>query len=305
MRSRSLWLCAALLVLAGCSSEPTEPRVLKLPSDSGSSASPGGQGKSIDKDDNAGDKSGKSGGDAGAAEPGAADGNDGAQGSGGDGGEGVDGSVSDRGGGEHDAALFLEPGDYTYAQSGYREYCAGSCEREMLPPESVTRAHVSSGSGRDATVVTEERSDEGVVRITTRYEGRAASVLEVYTRLVYRGFEFERTYRPDPPVLQLVSDLEVGRHWDGSWDGDVSGDYEAAVVSRETVMVGGKVIQTMKVFTVTNYRGELRGRSDIASWVDPQTLAVVKSKGVVNLDSDLGSYSTRFRMTLSKGPGYP
>jgi hypothetical protein len=153
-------------------------------------------------------------------------------------------------------------------------------------------------------IVSEEDSQGGTTRTTTAYRDRVASVQEVYTRVSYDGVNFERTYRPDPPVITLVYPLTVGRDWHGSWKGDVSGDYEAAVASNESVTVGGRHIATRKVFSVTNFRGEFQGRADLTAWIDPQTLAVVRAKGVVHLKSSYGGYNTKFEMILSSGPSY-
>ncbi|MDQ1605609.1 MAG: hypothetical protein QOE01_3457, partial [Actinomycetota bacterium] len=101
-----------------------------------------------------------------------------------------------------------------------------------------------------------------------------------------------------------VYPLTVGRDWHGSWKGDVSGDYEAAVASAESVTVGGSHIATRKVFSVTNFRGEFQGRADLTAWIDPQTLAVVRAKGIVHLKSSYGGYNTKFEMSLSSGPSY-
>jgi hypothetical protein len=308
-------LLLAIVLLAACAGSETEPRVLEVPSSSPSSkVAHAGNGQDGSSDGGSSkNKRGRSNGDgtggpddaSGAKDEGVAGSTGGAEGNGSDedgADEGSsDGATSD---GASELALFPAPGDYTYSQSGYREFCNGTCDREDLPDRQVIRSSTRTRSAEGAVVVNEQSSDEGSVRMVTRYEDRAASVLEVYTRLAYRGFEFERTYRPDPPVLQFDADLSVGRHWQGSWRGDVSGDYEAAVVARESVAAAGGTISTLKVFTVTNFRGEFRGRSDITAWLDPETLAVVKTKGLVDLDSDFGSYRTKFTTQLVSAPAY-
>jgi hypothetical protein len=39
-------------------------------------------------------------------------------------------------------------------------------------------------------------------------------------------------------------------------------------------------------------------------WIDPTTLAVVKTKGLVHVENDFATYGTKFNATLLSGPGY-
>jgi hypothetical protein len=255
---------------------------------------PGGSGSATGDDGGNGD--GPGGGSGSGPSSGGADrGDDPGEGNGGDGGP-VAGHSPRR-------ASFPDAGTFTYAQSGYREFCTASCEREPLPARQDVVQTVRS-QGDDAVVITEQNSDDSTIRATTRYRDGMGAVEEVYTRLKYEAFEYEKTYRPNPPVVTVPTDLSVGRTWKGSWQGDVSGDYKGAVVSRETVSVGGRNIDALKIFSVTNFHGEFEGRSDLVAWLDPSTLAVLRSKANVHLKSSFGTYNTKFDTKLLEGPGY-
>lgn len=304
IRMFAVAICA--LLLAACAGDPGSPTTLAGPPTTASDAGSGsdgpsekGGGSGTGSGDPAGtseDSGGSSGSSSGRTGGGGADRGD-------DPGEGNDGGPV--AGHATGGVLYPEGGEYSYEQSGFREFCTASCDREPLPARQRVAQTVQRTIQNGAVVVSEQNSDGGTVRMTTRYQDRAAAVEEVYTRLRYDAFDYEKTYRPDPPVVTLVSRLTVGRTWEGSWRGDVSGHYEAAVVSSETVPVGGRRIDVVKIFSVTEFRGELKGRSDLVAWVDPHTLTVVKSKGVVHLESSLGTYNTKFQTTLLDGPPYP
>jgi hypothetical protein len=302
-----------LLLFSACSSgQRAAPGVANVsPTTRGAGAEKGAAGKkATDKKasdsakkrpGNGGDPSSSGAPEGRASEPGDGGGNGGTDGSSGTSQPSGDGSAPNG----RDTALYPAAGDYSYAQKGYREFCSGTCDREALPARATTSLRVTGASTNGATVVSEQNAEEGTVRMTTDYKDRDAHVSEVYTRFAYEGFEFEKTYRPDPPVLSLSWPLDVGRHWEGSWDAEVSGDYEAAVAAREPVVVGGETVQALKVFTVTRFRGDFKGRSDLVVWIDPGTLAIVKTKGFVHLESGFGTYNTKFSSQLLSGPRYP
>jgi hypothetical protein len=143
-----------------------------------------------------------------------------------------------------------------------------------------------------------------LVRTTTVYSGGSAHVTEVYVRMGYQGFVFENRYRPSPPVEVLRFPLKTGDAWSGSWKADTSGSYEARVVDREVISVGGRDFRAFKVSTTTTFRGEFEGSSDAQVWIDPDTRAVLRTSGLLRLKTDLGGYNTAFQTDLISGPGY-
>ena len=267
----------------------------------GSQGDAGGAGGSGDAGAGGGSGSGGSGDSGGSSiSDGGSGGGDDSSGSGGSGGGG--GSAPRSSGG---SALFPQSGKYVYSQSGYEEFCAGTCDRQKLPRrQSITSSLTSRGSD-SAVVVTEMRSSRGrLTRTTTRFSRASADITEVYIKFTYSGYEFNQTYRPQPAVESLRFPLAEGDRWSGRWSGDVSGDYRASVVGRETVNAGGSSVEAFKIQTTTHFRGDFEGTANATIWVDPRTKSVVRTAGNLSVDSRFGSYSTGFATSLMSGPGY-
>ena len=225
------------------------------------------------------------------------------EGPGGGDGSGTGGGSSPRGSGG--GALFPASGTYVYSQGGYEEFCAGTCDRQELPPRQSVTSSLTGRGPSSAVVVTNMRASRGrLTRTTTRYSRASADITEVHIKFTYSGYEFNQTYRPKPPVPSLRFPMAKGDRWAAGWTGDVSGDYQASVVGKEAVKVGGRSVQAMRVETTTNFRGDFEGTANATIWVDPKTKAVVRTAGNLSVDSSFGSYSTGFVTTLSSGPGY-
>lgn len=232
----------------------------------------------------------------------------------GDGSEGkvVAGSPDDDLGGdgaarkESERAPYPAPGDYVYAQEGYEEFCSGpSCDRYDLARRQKMTALLTARSSRGDEITTEVRGEgDRVMRTTTFYSRARAVVTSVYVRLGYEGFVFENDYAPDPPIEVLQLPLREGTAWAGEWEADTSGSYEARVAGSETVMVGGRKIDAFKIVTRVIYRGEFRGTGDTQIWVEPKSLAVVKTSGFLRLKSNFGGYNTAFQTDLVSGPRF-
>ena len=58
--------------------------------------------------------------------------------------------------------------------------------------------------------------------------------------------------------------------------------------------MGGRSVQAFRYETFTEFRGQFDGRSKVTSWIDPATKAIVKTRGVLNVTSAFGRYSTSF-----------
>ena len=326
MQSRTIFAAlAAALVLAACGSSSPIPESQPEASSAanGSESSKGGvasksgnedTGKGKDGSDGggsqggAGDGADSNGGGAGggsgsgSGDQGSSDGSDGSS-NGGGGGTGSGGGTSPRGSGG--SALFPASGTYIYSQSGYEEFCSGTCDKQKLPRRQSVTSSLTDRGPTSAVVVTEMRSSRGrLTRTTTRYSRASADITEVYIKFTYSGYEFNQTYRPQPPVESLKFPLTEGDKWSGRWSGDVSGDYRASVVGREKVNAGGSSVEAVRLQTTTHFRGDFEGTANATIWVDPRTKAVVRTAGNLSVDSNFGSYSTGFATTLISGRGY-
>ncbi len=204
------------------------------------------------------------------------------------------------------SAAYPAAGRYSYAQTGWEEFCqAGACERRDLPTTQIVASKVAGRSGGATTIVTEARPSDGrVTRTTLRFTDDLALITRVYVRVSYQGFTFENTYDPQPPVESLRFPMRVGDRWSGRWDARTSGNYSVAVEGRTRLTVGGGAVNAYRVVTATDFRGEFEGRADITLWIDPATKAIVKSVGQMRLRSAFGGYNTDFEINLRDAPGY-
>ncbi len=207
---------------------------------------------------------------------------------------------------DQSSALFTAAGDYVYRQTGYERFCdAATCEREELPDRQSVKVTVKRRTSDSAVVVAEaEASGNRMMRTTTRFTRRVASVTDVYARFSYQGFTFENSYRPDPPVESLRFPLSGGQSWAGRWRDSTSGTYNFKVTGREQIAVGGRAVQAFKIVYDMTFRGEFNGTSEGTVWVDPATRVAVATSGRLDLRSSFGRYTTEGRTQLTSGPRY-
>ena len=328
---RTLALLSTVLLLTACGSDSETPEVglENSASPGGATAQENGGGEKSD-DTNKGSKGTKGDGSGGSAkkgggadvtdtdegdldgggtgDTGGGGGSAPSGGSGGSPGSGGGGTPSSDGGsnrGSGGGAMFPASGTYVFAQNGYEEFCAGTCQKEQLPRRQPVKSSLASRSSGSATVVTEMRSSNSrMTRTTTRFTKSSADITEVYVKFSYSGYQFNQTYRPQPPVESIRFPIVDGDSWSGSWKGDVSGSYSVAVQGREAVSVNGRSVNAAKLQTRTQFRGDFKGTATATVWVDPKTKAIVKTAGNLAVESNFGSYSTAFSTVLTSGPGY-
>ena len=298
-------LLATLLVLTACASEAR--RIIDDPDASNETAEVPDGSRGDKKDD---PKKRTRGGDAtgGASDANGSDGEEGEdRGDGDTSTGGSDGGDGGGGGGGGNAAPYPAAGTYTYSQSGYEEFCdsAGNCDKEKLPSRQPVTLTYESRSGSSATVVTEQQaSGSRLARTWTRYTPSGAHITKAYVRFEYSGFRFERTYVPEPPVEALRFPFATGEAWSGKWKAATSGSYSAKVGSATTTTVKGREVTAYRVETTTEFRGDFEGKSRVTAYYDPETKGLVAAKGVLNVTSQFGRYTTVFDMKLINAPGY-
>lgn len=202
---------------------------------------------------------------------------------------------------------YPDAGTYTFAQSGYEEFCdsAGRCDREKLPSRQPVKLAYEDRSGSSATVVTEQRaSDSRVARTWTSFTPSGAHITKVYVLMEYSGFRFERTYVPQPAVEAMRFPFTGGEGWSGKWQASTSGSYSVKVGGTTKIEVGGRGVTAYRIDTATEFRGDFQGKSSVTAYYDVDTKALIAAKGVLNVTSQFGRYSTAFDTKLLDGPGY-
>jgi hypothetical protein len=197
-------------------------------------------------------------------------------------------------------------GTYTFAQSGYEEFCdsAGRCDKENLPSRQPTKLSYDQRTDDSAVVVMEQQAGSRVARSWTRFTPSGAHITKLYVRMVYSGFRFERTYVPQPPVEAFRFPFQEGEAWSGRWKAQTSGTYSVRIGAPREIEIGGRTVTAYPVDTTTTFTGDFEGRSRITALVDPRTKSVVASDGALNVTSQFGRYSTVFETKLLGGPGY-
>ena len=309
MRKLCAVLVVAVLLVGGCATEDTAPEAPEDRVDVGDrnddgSKKDGGKERADEKDGGRGDGSGKKPFKKDGGKP--DDGRSGDAGSG-NGDDATGGDGSDDGGGAPSTSAYPAAGTYTFAQKGYEEFCdtAGNCDKQRLPSRQPVKTTYESRSGSSAVVVTEQKASQSrLARTWTRFTPSGAHITKVYVRFEYSGFRFERTYVPEPSVEALRFPFDAGSSWSGRWRASTSGSYQVEVGAARSVPVGNKSVKAFPVATTTEFRGDFEGRSKITTYIDPRTKAIVAAKGVLNVTSQFGRYSTLFETGLVDGPGY-
>jgi hypothetical protein len=197
-------------------------------------------------------------------------------------------------------------GTYTFAQSGYEEFCdsAGRCDKENLPSRQPTKLRYDQRTDDSAVVVMEQQAGSRVARSWTRFTPSGGHITKFYVRMVYSGFRFERTYVPQPPVEAFRFPFKEGEAWSGRWKAQTSGTYSVRIGAPREIEIGGRTVTAYPVDTTTTFTGDFEGRSRITAFVDPRTKSVIASDGALNVTSQFGRYSTVFETKLLGGPGY-
>jgi len=215
----------------------------------------------------------------------------------------TDGSTATR----NKSTSYPASGTYTFAQSGYEEFCdsAARCDRERLPARQRVRLVYETRNASSAIVVSEQKASKSrLSRTWVRYTPSGAHITKVYIRFEYSGFGLERTYVPEPPVEALRFPLQAGSEWSGRWRASTSGSYEVTVGKERRIAVRGRDVVAYPVRTTTEFRGDFDGKSRITTYVDRRSKAVIAAEGVLNVTSQFGRYTTVFETRLSGGPGY-
>jgi hypothetical protein len=210
----------------------------------------------------------------------------------------VDTSVDE----EPGAALaFPATGRYEFSQSGWEEFCQTTCSREDLPPRQFVDVFHRSTSGKSALVETFTRSsDDRESRSTIRYSSSRALITELFSKVTYGGVTFSDSIEPEPPIVSLTFPLEVGDQWSGSWSDETSGDYRVSIAGRDSI-AGHEVVA---IESTTVFSGRYDGEARLDAWIDPETNMILKSRGRLEIESNFGTYRTRFSATIDSGPGY-
>ena len=186
------------------------------------------------------------------------------------------------------------PGRYAFASRGVIETRRDGkvVERRQLPKTM------------DA-YVTDARTVGGVscFRVQNRLTGEIADTATFALRgeeLFLVAVELQSggdlvTYVPNPAIRSLdPKELE----WTGTFAGTTQGDYQASVVGRRTIKVGGRRVRTVGVELRSTFAGDLQGWQTATTWlsVDEKLPVIIDSETV--REYGLDQYRAKFHAVL-------
>ena len=299
MRTQAIVLMA-FLVFVSCTgdtgSQDPDGNVLSLPEEGESTTGPDEGGQTSSKDGESANRDAKDDDDRAAPD------------STSDRSEGTDGGTAKESRGTGAASLPIPAaGSYSFVQGGWEELCqASNCDRSDLPPsqtveisydeKTATRAVFLSrteGSGsRSQTITYDVRNDEALI---TRLESTFSS----------GAFNFTAEIVPSPPVRAGMFPVTVGDSWSGRWEDrndNIDGAYRFDVVGQDRMSIDGKQEDVAVVDTTMVLSGDYRGTNEMRLWVIPDEFTIVASKGFTEIESQYGTYRSRFTTSYRSGP---
>jgi hypothetical protein len=206
------------------------------------------------------------------------------------------------------SALSLpQAGSYSYVQTGWEELCqAARCDRSDLPPnQTVDIAYRTRSAERG--IFTSETRNAGSRTQTLTYDVRddRAFITALESTFSTGSFRFRSEIVPQPPVVAAVFPLRVGKSWSGRWEdrnGNVDGSYRFEVVGRDRASVDGRTEDVVAIDVKPDLSGDFEGVNEMRMWIVPRDLTIAATKGFVDIDSQYGTYRSRFTTSYRSGP---
>jgi hypothetical protein len=198
-------------------------------------------------------------------------------------------------------------GSYTYTQSGWEELCqASNCDRSDLPPSNSVQISFQEKRADRATFISEtdgSGSRSQAITYDVRREGAFITKLES----TFRNGAFSLTAEvvPAPPVLAARFPFQTGDSWSGKWvdrNGKTDGSYAFRVIGRDRMSIDGRDEEVVVLDMEMDLSGEYRGRNDMRLWVIPDRFTIAASKGFTEVESQYGTYRSRFSTSYRSGP---
>ncbi|HEU4480684.1 MAG TPA: hypothetical protein VFS18_02265 [Actinomycetota bacterium] len=198
-------------------------------------------------------------------------------------------------------------GRYSYVQTGWEELCqAAGCDRSDLPPNQAMEISFRHRGAERAEYISETRNTGSrTQKLTYEVRPNKAFITGLASSFSAGGFRYTTEIVPDPAVVAAIFPLEVGRSWSGSWEDrndDVDGTYRFEVAARDRFRVGGREENVVVIDVRLDLTGELEGFNEMRLWIVPRDLTVAATKGSVDVDSQYGTYRSRFTTSYRSGP---
>jgi hypothetical protein len=225
---------------------------------------------------------------------------------------GSDGSRPPSGSGKRDSGApglpLPDAGSYSYVQGGWEELCQGAnCDRSDLPPSQTVEISFERKNESRAVFVSEtDGSGSRGQAITYDVRSGGASITKLKSTFSSGAFSFTSEIVPDPPVTAAVFPLVVGDEWSGRWEdrgGSVDGAYVFSVAGRDRMAIDGRARDVIVLDMDMKLTGDYRGTNEMRLWVLPEKFTIVATRGFTDIDSNYGTYRSRFTTSYRSGPG--
>lgn len=185
------------------------------------------------------------------------------------------------------------PGAYSYALDGERALIGEKRRVTKLPDEMTTIVTDALSAGVQNCFRMQRRFEEDL--------GETGVFVTNGGDLLLRSGRFQAggditDLLPDPPIT-LVSGSEM--EWSGSFTGVTTGRYEAEVVERKVLRVGGERVRVVGIKSNVTYAGEIEGFERATRWLAIDETIVVAEEVVqeraYGLDRMRLSYKSRLK----------
>ena len=156
--------------------------------------------------------------------------------------------------------LVPKAGNYRYAMQGTRKTLAQESVSSPLPRQTQFVFTPTLSEGNLRCYRTQRRYAPDVADTTT-FTVRGSDVYVTNLDVFTRGKTF--TVKPEPPIKVLDGD---DFEWGGSFSGPTNGRYQANVLGRRAMQVGGKRERAVGVQIRLSFAGDLRGTARTVTW---------------------------------------
>lgn len=201
------------------------------------------------------------------------------------------------------AAQPMAPGTYTYDTDGQAttEGALGN-QTEELPSETTLVVEAADGGRQKSVRDTRDAEGEGGTT-TTILQYRDDGVYLEYVKLETRvnGVPITYEFVPSNPQLIAPTGAGVGYHTEftmTSTNNRLTVATTIDVTGEETLTVGGKSVETLKVRTHTTFEGDARGEATFNDNVDPARYLIVREDHVLDATTAFGDTHSEQVSTL-------
>jgi hypothetical protein len=184
-----------------------------------------------------------------------------------------------------------EEGVYTYRTEGFER---GGFSRDYPSTSQRIITHTSSGTFMNHHIFSRQHeqwfelglADDGGVMLNRR------------TRVQFGPVTEDNTIVFEPPMLGVPVPHELGKTWEGSFEGPTSGSYTGRTVDHTTIRVAGEDVEVFANELRIQMRGEVEGEVSITLWASPASGLMIREEAEMNISSGPLTYHSESLIEL-------